>query len=457
VELVGEATRIPICIQQIKEVYGKDPSRTLNSTDCIARGCALQAAMLSPNFQVAQFQIEEYNNFPVSIIYKFKGTDKLSNKELFKVGSSFPSTKSITFDNKMGNLDLLIQYSEGANVMQGIPAQIAQYDIGEVKPDEKTEKYSFVMRVSNNIHNIPCLDQAEFVQEWTEEEKIPIKMAPAPKAPEPKKEEEKKEGEAPKEGEAEKTEKPAEPEKPAPEQQYEIKKRSKKTHTPINFKTQSYALAPAQRKQYQQRETDLVICDNDILEMKELRNNLEAYSYEMRNNLDSYGSWEKYLDDATKATFLQEINQVVDWIYGDGEQAPKEEYKKLIEKFKAIGEPVKQRHFYYTELDVYYMQFDKAAKDIQAKLESSGHLTGEQIEVVIKRLEEARKFFDSVKADQTAKKLFENPSFSLNQIIQTLSLLKSETDAVFNAPPPKVDKEMKEEPKSSEKKEEGAP
>jgi len=41
VELVGEATRIPICIQQIKDVYGKDPSRTLNSTDCIARGCAL--------------------------------------------------------------------------------------------------------------------------------------------------------------------------------------------------------------------------------------------------------------------------------------------------------------------------------------------------------------------------------------------------------------------------------
>jgi len=50
VELVGEATRIPICIEQIKNVFGKETSRTLNSTDCIARGCALQAAMLSPNF-----------------------------------------------------------------------------------------------------------------------------------------------------------------------------------------------------------------------------------------------------------------------------------------------------------------------------------------------------------------------------------------------------------------------
>jgi len=60
--------------------------------------------------------------------------------------------------------------------------------------------------------------------------------------------------------------------------------------------------------------------------MKALRNDLEAYSYEMRNNLDSYGTLEKYLDDETRGTFIAEINQVVDWIYGDGETAPKEEY-----------------------------------------------------------------------------------------------------------------------------------
>lgn len=62
VELVGEATRIPIIQECIKHVFGKkELSRTLNSQDCIARGCALQAAMLSPNFQVASFEIEEYN------------------------------------------------------------------------------------------------------------------------------------------------------------------------------------------------------------------------------------------------------------------------------------------------------------------------------------------------------------------------------------------------------------
>ena len=72
VELVGDATRAP-CIQAlIKEALGvSELQRTLNSQETIARGCALQAAMLSPNFQVAQFEIEEFNEHPINIQYKF--------------------------------------------------------------------------------------------------------------------------------------------------------------------------------------------------------------------------------------------------------------------------------------------------------------------------------------------------------------------------------------------------
>lgn len=71
--------------------------------------------------------------------------------------------------------------------------------------------------------------------------------------------------------------------------------------------------------------------DEDILEQKQLKNNLEAYSYEMRANLDSYGSWEKYLSDEEKKPFIEEINKVVDWLYGEGENAPKEEYKAKLD------------------------------------------------------------------------------------------------------------------------------
>lgn len=46
--------------------------------------------------------------------------------------------------------------------------------------------------------------------------------------------------------------------------------------------------------------------DQEILRIKEMKNNLESYAYEMRNNLDSYGSLEKYVDPETKGKLMKE-------------------------------------------------------------------------------------------------------------------------------------------------------
>ena len=227
VELVGDATRMPSIQEILKEIYpGMELSRTLNSMETVSRGCALQAAMLSPNFMVQNFEVQEYNQHPIQIQYKFNNVDGASLKEsdIFGIGSSFPSTKTITFANKLGAMDLLIKYNDNADILPGLPKQIAQYRIQEAKLDESKQltKYSFVMRLSNNIHNVCELEGAQLVQEWNEEQKIPVKVAPSqpppPKA-EPKPEEakpaeegaEKKEGDAAAaEGEA-KAEGPKEP------------------------------------------------------------------------------------------------------------------------------------------------------------------------------------------------------------------------------------------------------
>jgi hypothetical protein len=415
--------------------------------------------MLSPNFQVANYTLEEFNQKPVSITYRFKDAEKIVTKELFKVGSNFPSTKSVTFENKVGNCDLLIQYSEEAEIPEGIPKQIAQYDISEAKKEDKTEKCSFTMRISNNIHNVPQLDEVEFVQEWTEEEKIPVKVqgTSAAKTEEKKQEqsgEDKPMGEGAESEKSRTDEGKKEEEKKEPEIQYEIKQRAKKSFSKIKFATSNFALAPSVKGEYKGFEDKLMDRDNNILEMKRLRNSLEAYSYEMRNNLESYGSWEKYLDEQTRTSFIAEINQVVEWIYGEGEQAAKEEYRKRLDKFKLIGEPVKQRHFYYSELSIYFSQFETLTNIIKDKLASIAHLSQEQKDLVLKKQEEGEKFMAGVKADQESKQLYQDPSFSLDQIINTLNLLRKETEAIFNAPAPKADEQMKDESKSEKKEEE---
>ena len=106
---------MPSVQEKCKEVFGKEVSRTLNSLECVARGCSLQAAMLSPLFKVSDYKVEEFNQHPVSISYSFfaQGEEqpKVSTKDLFPLGSSFPTTKTITFDNKKGGLDLLVHYT----------------------------------------------------------------------------------------------------------------------------------------------------------------------------------------------------------------------------------------------------------------------------------------------------------------------------------------------------------
>lgn len=169
-------------------------------------------------------------------------------------------------------MDLLIKYHDSSEILPGLPKQIAQYRIQEAKLDESKEltKYSFVMRLSNNIHNICELEGAQLVQEWKEEQKIPVKKAkPAPPKPAP---EEKPADEKPAEGEAPKTDekmppadgaapdadkKKEEPKPEEPEQEYEIKIRERKSYGDIKYSTSSFALTPSIKRTFSDLEMQM--------------------------------------------------------------------------------------------------------------------------------------------------------------------------------------------------------
>ncbi|VAH15208.1 unnamed protein product [Triticum turgidum subsp. durum] len=57
VEVVGSGSRVPAVMKIITEFFGKEPRRTMNASECVARGCALQCAILSPTFKVREFQL----------------------------------------------------------------------------------------------------------------------------------------------------------------------------------------------------------------------------------------------------------------------------------------------------------------------------------------------------------------------------------------------------------------
>lgn len=57
VELVGSGSRIPAITKMLNSLFRKEPRRTLNASECVARGCALQCAMHSPTFRVREYEV----------------------------------------------------------------------------------------------------------------------------------------------------------------------------------------------------------------------------------------------------------------------------------------------------------------------------------------------------------------------------------------------------------------
>ena len=67
-QLVGSVTRMPSLCRAIKDFFGgREPGRALNSEECIAKGCALAAAIISPTFKVRDFAVIDACVFPVNL------------------------------------------------------------------------------------------------------------------------------------------------------------------------------------------------------------------------------------------------------------------------------------------------------------------------------------------------------------------------------------------------------
>lgn len=239
IELVGEATRMPIVKKTVEDVFKKDGhNRTLNSSECVARGCSLMAAMILPQYQVANFEIHECNSFPIDVSWSVSNNN-MKTKTLFPKNNNFPSVKSLTFDGRSEPMDLGIAYHSMEGVVNGLPQLLARYRIEPPTPTE--EKFSLKLRVQLDHNGIPGLDTAELIEEYIEVKKIPVKSS-APPAPKPA---EGAEGEA-----------PAEP-APEPEQTYEEKEIKKTRNTQIHFKFEQHGYSAKQIEEFTKAEDEM--------------------------------------------------------------------------------------------------------------------------------------------------------------------------------------------------------
>lgn len=189
VELVGGGSRVPWVKKLCSEVFGKEQlSTTMNQEESVARGCALQAAMLSPLYKVRDFKVEDTSPFAINISWlghasaeapkdtqredgdvvmaEVEGEYKSST--VFPAGSPMGLLKSLTFFRK-GPFDIKVDYAEQKQLLPMTPQELGTWHI-EVPAQSEPKKIKVRARLT--LHGTFAIEGAQMVEEEEYEEVV---------------------------------------------------------------------------------------------------------------------------------------------------------------------------------------------------------------------------------------------------------------------------------------------
>ncbi|NWW40343.1 HS105 protein, partial [Panurus biarmicus] len=345
VEIVGGATRIPAVKERIAKFFGKDVSTTLNADEAIARGCALQCAILSPAFKVREFSVTDATPFPISLLWNTEAEDTEGVHEVFSRNHAAPFSKVLTFYRK-GPFELEAFYSDP----NGVPypeSKIGKYVIQNVAAQKDGEKSKVKVKVRVNTHGIFSVSTASMVEPVKSEEYEDVSVE---------------------------TEVEAQDQRPienfsdcvlllhALEEKHLLKKQKD-----INFKT-CVAVRKCLYKNRRQfvlswKRVDfkisycakcqiaagwlfeggkMIMQDKLEKERNDAKNAVEEYVYEFRDKLS--GPYEKFVCEKDLQGFSALLAETEGWLYEEGEDEAKQVYVEKLEDLKKLGTPIEMRY-----------------------------------------------------------------------------------------------------------------
>jgi heat shock protein 4 len=451
VEVVGSGSRVPAIIKIITEFFGKEPRRTMNASECVARGCALQCAILSPTFKVREFQVNE--GFPFSIAFSWKPDSQNNTPHqtvVFPKGNPIPSVKALTF-YRSNTFEVDVLYVDMGDSQ--IAQKISTYTIGPFQPS-KGEKAKLKVKVRLNIHGIVTVDSAMMLEEEVE---VPVSAAnevpkdatemdtdDAPSDPasgtdvnmqDPKSAEAAESATAAENGgqDAEGKSVPMDTDaKVEPS-----KKKVKKTNIPVHELVYG-ALEPAELEKAVEKEYEMALQDRVMEETKEKKNAVEAYVYDMRNKV--YDKYNAFVIPEEKDRLISKLQEVEDWLYKDGEDETKGVYISMLEELKKIGDPIEERYKEWTERDsvidqlVYCINsFREAAL---SNYQNFDHIDISEKQKVINECSEAENWFREKKQQQDALPKYANPVLLVSDIKKKAETLDRFCKPIMTKPRP---------------------
>jgi len=496
VQIVGGASRVPWFKKMCSEAFdGKELSTTMNADESVARGCALQAAILSPLYKVRDFKVEDCSQFGVNVGWMGSSADTEAAKNdeegetamiggegEYKTATVFPEhspmnmSKVLTFYRK-GPFEVKAEYVDEKLLLPGTSKDLGTY---KIELAEQSEPKKVKVKAKLTQHGTFTIESAELVEETeveevvkekreilTEEQKreilTEIASGAADAAPEAKKEggdaavpeaakdgEKKKKGK--KDGEADAEAKPEEKVK-EPEKKYEwvevkkMKKRSKRTELKITVEGRP-GLSESVLQKRQDEETAMQVEMQELIDTDEKRNDLEGYIFSMRDKCSSSGEYGEFISQEDREKLEADLMKAEDWIY-DCEAPTKALYIEKLEELKSLGDPVVwrckesgMRPDWVNAMTGTIGNYRAAATEPGEKY---GHIAPENLDKIATACSELEKWLGDMKEKQDSLPKTERPVLICADMEKKNQELAKAADEILKEPKPAAPKEEKKE------------
>uniref|UniRef100_A0A671MH94 Heat shock 70 kDa protein 4-like n=1 Tax=Sinocyclocheilus anshuiensis TaxID=1608454 RepID=A0A671MH94_9TELE len=402
VEIVGGASRMPAIKERINKFFGKEPSTTLNADEAVARGCALQCAILSPAFKVREFSTTDVVPFPISLKWNSAAEDGVRTMSLHTESEFF---------------------------------------IRNVIPQASGESSKIKVKVRVNIHGIFSVSSASLVEvQKSEEEEESMDT-------EQSTEKEKENEVLPQDTTTSAEEGKQEKKSDQPPQAKKAKVKTKALELPIENNPQ-WQLANDMLNLFVESEGKMIMQDKLEKERNDAKNYVEEYVYEMRDKL--HGIFEKFVNENALSLKLEDTEV---WLYEDGEDQPKQVYIDKLVDLKSLGQPIQDR---YTEFEERPKAFDELGRQLQqymkiveaykTKEEQYDHLDEAEVQKVDRMVNDVMIWMNSKMNQQSKQSLAMEPVVKTTEIQAKTRELFSTCNPIVTKPKPKVDLPKEENP-----------
>ena len=475
VEVSGGSVRIPAVQEMLAKFFGRECSKTLNFDECVAKGSALQCAMLSPAFKVRDFSVNDVSMYPIALSWtSSSGTAEGggegmevegdaaeadasapktgSNTVVFAKFNTVPNTKMLTFYRK-DTFTLTAAYSDEAMSDQpsGFPQRINEYVISNIPPgplgDDGTPGPAKIkVKLRLDIHGCLELESAVAIEEELVDEdpppapevvKVPPPAADATPAADGEAapaadaaEEVKPEGEAAEAAPAP----PAEPEAPVEPP----KKKKKIKRIALKVEAKQIGMSSKEMMDAQEAEANMAHSDRLVQETSDAMNELESYVYAMRDAIST--RYSKFATEEEASSISAKLTSSEDWLYDEGADATKTVYVAKLDELKADVASIIAREREADDRPEAFKALEVALAKYVAFAESTdeeyAHVEKEQKDKVSSECAAANMWLAELQAKIEGMAPTVDPPFKAAEVTAKVATLSSTCEPILRTPKP---------------------